>query len=283
MTQEKVTWLASYPKSGNTWVRALLSAYQGGGYIDINNIDISVSDVAVHYYRTVSPLPIADLGWRGKQLIRPAALLHMVANTRGKRFAKTHFANVTARGLPQYIPPDFTERAIYIVRDPRDVVLSMAPFFGQSNKEMAEKMNQQEYHIGMEDRIMPSHLCTWSTHAASWGKEDGFPVHVVRYEDLLADTEGELAQMLEFCNVSVDPKRLSAAVKATQLAKLRKQEKQHGFKENDLSDSKRFFGKGGSRWQKELEPLVAQKIESDHRDVMSLFGYCEAQTHVGNT
>lgn len=273
---EKFTWLASYPKSGNTWVRMLLHAYFQNGYVDINNSPYTFGDQGEYWLRAVSPLPLEDLGEGMKFMLRPACLLNMLASMSDEpRLVKTHFANARVRDLPHFIPHQLTERAVYVVRDPRDVVSSLADYIQIPVEEAVANMNNDGYAL-QNDYGLTHYLASWSTHVKSWIQEERYSVAVLKYEDLLGDTLGELIQLLEFLKLEVDEKRAARAVKACEISKLQHQEAKKGFREDRRQEKKpnaRFFRKGGSRWLKELDPKFANQIEEDHRDMMEVLGY----------
>lgn len=273
---EKFTWLASYPKSGNTWIRMLIHAYYQNGHVDINHSPFTYGDQGEYWLRAVSPLPIEDLGMEMRVLLRPACLLNQLASMFDEpRLVKTHYANVRVNNYCNFIPHQLTERAVYVVRDPRDVVMSLADYISISVEEATGNMNNDGYAL-QNDSGLTHYLASWSTHVKSWMQEERYPVAVLKYEDLLQDTLGEFIQMLEFCNIRVDKKRAKRAVEACELAKLQRQEAKHGFREDLRADKKphtRFFRKGGSRWLEELDSKFAKQIEEDHKDMMTALGY----------
>lgn len=274
---EKITWLASYPKSGNTWVRCLLQAYRNNGELDVNDLNMVVGDSAACYTRAVSPLPLDQLGKRGAWLVRPAHLLMAMLSKPQPRIFKTHYANVEIAGLPPFIPTEFTERAIYVVRDPRSVVLSMSKFYGLSTLQAVDSMQNIQFEISRENEDqIPQKLSSWSNHVASWTQITSFPVHVVRYEDLCEDPLSELKDILEFMGVEYIEARAKRAVKAAELSKMQKKEKAEGFAEYRAEIARKrgtFFGEGGTRWQYELGPKWIKLIERDHGEVMKAMKY----------
>lgn len=274
-TVEKITWLASYPKSGNTWVRAMLAAYRLNGVVDINQLStMGASDSHSQYMRIVSAMDIDKLGVRGEQWLRPAMLLwQLVMYPIRPMFVKTHNANVIPPNMAPLIPVDMTERAIYIVRDPRDVFNSVTPFLGKTHDEMVKDFNNNSYCISqLEATVLSSQLCSWSTHVKSWTQSQAFPTLVLRYEDMMEDPAGALCSILDFCGQEVDEDRAQRAAAACALEKLRQQEEDHGFKENN-PNVERFFNKGGSRWKQEVAYKYIKQIQEDHGEMMAEFGY----------
>lgn len=273
MEREGAVWLASYPKSGNTWLRCLLEAYRRNGVLDINDMRITSSDGGATIVQGVSPLPLSALGFRGEMQIRPAALLNLFARLSKPTWVKTHFANIQPDGLPQCIPHELTERAVYVVRDPRSVVTSFARFYKFPIETACDAMSSKDFTIGGNEAFAKCLLSTWSNHVASWMGEKVFPVHVVKYEDLLDDAGKELTEVLEFLGIEADAATVKKAVNATNISKLQKAEADQGFIENSRKQSGAFFNAGGVRWEDELAPKWIRRIESDHGTVMKQLGY----------
>lgn len=271
--REGVVWLASYPKSGNTWLRCLLEAYRRGGILDINDIRISASDGNASMIQGVSPVPLAGLGFRGEMLIRPCALLNLFARLSRPTWVKTHFANIQPDGLPQCIPAELTERAVYVVRDPRSVVTSFARFYKFPIGTACDAMSSKDFTIGGNEVFARTLLSTWSNHVASWVGEKVFPVHLVRYEDMLEDPARELTEVLEFMGIEPDAVMVKKAADAAAIRNVQKAETEKGFIENSGKNPSRFFDSGGVRWRQELGPRWIGRIESDHADVMGQLGY----------
>ena len=276
------TWLASYPKSGNTFLRLLLEAYKCNGLPDINHMTVSHGDAGLPLMQGVSPLPVNELGFRGEALLRPAALLHLYARLTNPVITKTHWANLSPKDLPPFIPKDFTRKAVYVVRDPRDIFSSLSDYFGFAHKATVEAMRSKEFILGGEQsgasRCMVS---TWSNHVSSWVGEKDFPVHVVKYEDMVESPERELREVIEFMDIGwdIDESRLSVAADSVAISKMRRAEKESGFREN-RGRGESFFNEGGSRWRHELGPKWIKQIEEDHGEVMRLLGYLDEKVKI---
>lgn len=270
----EIIWLASYPKSGNTWVRLMLSAYHRG-YLDINDISSTTSDANFYHYQLVSPLPVNDMPTHDLMLIRNAALLHMQYQHRYRPvITKTHNANVNFKTVP-IIPPEFTKAAIHIVRDPRDVVISFADHMGLSIDETIDKMAEDNYFLGHKKRA-PTYLGTWNNHVKSWSGENPFNVINYRYEDIKLAPEAALKQMIELIGLDVDEDRIKKTVEMTEFSKLKSEEKNKGFNEKS-EHSKKFFNRGTSgHWKEILTKKQVNRIELDHGEMMERFNYlCE--------
>jgi len=269
-----IIWIASYPKSGNTWIRALIEAWHLGE-VDINNMRISSGDNDPYPYQIVAPLPMAELPIEEKLMLRPAALLHMAKiYHRRPLLLKTHHANINTSGI-DLIPPPVTAKAVYIVRDPRDTAISIAEHMGLSIDDAIARMAQDNWTIGRSDK--PPHVLTdWSGHVSSWTNGDKFPIITVRYEDLLTDPVGSFSQVLKFLGWTTTRQRLLEAIDAAIFENLQEQETEHGFNESSPK-TERFFCRGTSgHWRKLLSNGQAEHIECDHADIMHKLGYLTA-------
>jgi hypothetical protein len=275
---EGATWLASYPKSGNTWLRCLLEAYRRNGALDINDIRISSADASAGMVQGISPLPLTALGLRGELLLRPAALLNQFARLSQPIVCKTHFANIQPDGLPPLIPFEFTKNAVYVVRDPRSVALSMSKFYQFTTEKTVQAMASKEFVIGGDEKFARCMLSSWSNHVASWTSETRYPVHIVRYEDMVTDTAKEIIEVLEFMEIEVDTKLVAKAIEAADISKLKASEESGGFKENMTPGKGAFFTAGGTRWQEELGKKWAAQIVEDHGEVMQAMQYLDAES-----
>jgi len=147
-----IRWIASYPKSGNTWVRLFLMAYADPGAFDLNQRSADhTQDTNADVYEQVAAAELQCLSDTEARLLRGAVLVRLSrlakANSGGPAYLKTHSANVTVNGLA-WIPPDFTERSVYILRDPRDVAVSLADHLGLSLDDAIAAMGGEQRELG---------------------------------------------------------------------------------------------------------------------------------------
>ena len=264
---EQAYWLASYPKSGNTWVRMLLSAYMTGG-LDINaNCHATQNDVATHVYNAVTPIPLAEMHPDFVVYLRYAALLYMMAGARTKPIIfKTHNADLEFGDL-KLIPRNLTRGVVYLVRDPRDIVPSFARHTGMSIDRAIVAMDQSNNLLRDKHVPVQSYISSWSKHVRSW---EGKGVVRVRYEDLKEDTDAYFKMILNGFRIEVDDKKVRKAVELCRLDRLVKQEEKAEFIEKGASG--KFFGQGKG-WMNELTSKQARRIEEDHGEMMEKLGY----------
>ena len=272
---EGLIWLASYPKSGNTWLRCLLEAYRCNGQLNINDMRIATGDSSRVMTQCVCPIDAKNLTEVETYLLRPAALLQMLATTKVPRFVKTHFSNMQPIGCAPFIPACWTSRAVYIVRDPRSIAVSASAHFGYSTEQMVRFMASDQFSIATETKEDPHtqvYIGDWSKHVESWQKETQFPVFLLKYEDLLENTEQVFKVLIEFLGMEYDEARAKRSIRAASLRNLRKAEDKDGFRERSRK-AERFFNQGGTRWEQELGPKFVSQIEKDHHETMKKWGY----------
>lgn len=266
-----IHWLASYPKSGNTWVRALLEAYAAGD-VDINNMQEVTGDSNACYYQLVSPVPYDGLAMYNFMAVRLAALnalIYLEAH-RNRIICKTHSANANIIDIPT-IPKSFSANSVYIVRDPRDVLPSWAAHKGQSVDEALEGMMRTSASLGGDSELgsVPTLLSSWDKHVESWEKfnESEHSCLIVRYEDLKAEPVKYLKKILVQYGYKYSQKKAEAAVRKTKLDRLKSQEDKAGFKE--ASKNSKFFG----RKHKKLLVRQRKAVEKAFGPTMEKYGY----------
>jgi len=272
-----ITWLASYPKSGNTWVRALLSAYLRDSPLNLNAMDWVTGDSERWAYQLVSPQPVGGLSLSDQMLIRGAALATITAARGWKKpfLLKTHFADVQIDDI-RTIPLALTSGAFYVVRDPRAVAVSYSNHFNASLWDAASALSDTRRCI--VDAGYPTHfLSSWSKHVRSWLDEKDFQVTLIRYERLREDPAGVLRGVLRRLDFVVDEMRIERAVAECEFERMQKQEKERGFQE--APPERTFFRDGGrTHWSDVLEPEQAAYIERDHWEMMHRLGYIDDDT-----
>lgn len=274
-----IRWIASYPKSGNTWLRLFLQAYASPIQFDINKrLKGHIQDTGDEYLERVSPVPLEELTQQEFIALRGAVFVHMMREHDPLNL-KTHCANATFDNLLPLIPPSLTERAIYMIRDPRDVAVSYASHLGQTIDEVIDFMSNTEASTTRKKGPLQP-LLTWSQHVRSWTtmKPLKFPIFVLSYEGLIANTKAAFRKVLEFMEEEIDELRLARAIELTSFANLAKLESEHGFDANS-QHQEHFFRRGvAGGWRDALTSAQAKRIEDDHGDVMKTWHYLETSS-----
>ena len=266
----KITWIASFPRSGNTWVRSLITAYANGGEVNINSI-MQTGDKHPGYYEGMVQEPIKQWLPVDQALLKPAAMLRMLEDCGGNMMLKTHDCNVDISGVAQ-IPHALTRAAIYIVRDPRDVVLSFKKHFKCANlNEAIDSMLNPETIMRQPHKGLFLLQFSWQLHLQSWLRDLPYPVFMLRYEDLQTDTFDLFSDLVRFLKMDYDADLVRKSIQACRFATFQRQEKKDGFREGVGSV---FFDKGmANRWKTELAPKYQQRIVSACAKEMKSMGY----------
>ena len=267
--------MASWPKSGSTWIRHFLNCYVTHYPLAINAANqYAAGDLHEPAYQSASVRPITELTSTELFYIRPAALMNQLALAPGRDIClKTHNCRGSYNGIIM-CPTPLTRGALYVVRDPRDVVISYAKHSGQGIDEAIGCMNCPTQIIKHPSGLS-HYLNTWSMHVRSWLETNEMPnAGWVRYEDMLADTASTFRKILAavgFPDVNEDA--LEFALEQTAFEKFKQQEEKESF--NERGDSQEvFFNRGTSgHWKEVLSPEQAARIESDHGEVMTQLGY----------
>ncbi|MEM8596680.1 MAG: sulfotransferase domain-containing protein [Pseudomonadota bacterium] len=274
MSQQTLIWIASYPKSGNTWVRALLANYMLGTDkpLPLETIrSISHGDVPRPTYERLSGRPADQLDAEALMVTRHAHLKEIAAAA-PNNFVKTHYPVGQIAGRA-FIPPALTKSAIYVLRNPLDLVLSYADHWNTDHSMAGAQLAHARNTVALTHKTVPQFLGNWSDHVTSWTSGRAFPVAILRYEDLLVDAGAALAGALETIGLPVEPERVAQAVRFADFRELARQEAEGGFEERGSTQA-RFFREGrADQWRQDLDPAIAIRIRRDHGAVMQRFGY----------
>lgn len=273
--KKSIVWLSSYPKSGNTWVRIFLANY-------IANRDKPLSINQVRYFGTGDSIKCHYDKLAGRSIdppdilgvlsLRQKLLNVLVGNGADINVVKTHNIKSNIRGVDLF-PTNVTRCAIYILRNPLDMVISYASHYGLSQAEAASAIASSDNAVLGDDATVTQFLGSWSDHVKSWTSHTDFPVLVMRYEDMLSDPHASFGKFLTHIGIPVCEERLARAIKFSAFDELAGQEEKTGFGEMSGSGA-RFFGKGtAGHWQRELDKNIIKKIKKDHRVIMEQYGY----------
>jgi hypothetical protein len=275
-----VTWIASYPRSGSTFLRALLSNYfyGDGEAVSLNDLHRYIpADTFEGLWRLVPGAPsdpALDAVWPARR--------HFFQHFRNRFRApplsaiKTHSANVSYNDIPAF---DFhlNDHIVYVARNPLDVAVSYADYNHRDLNSAISMLSLSGALItgghvgGIELR------CSWNEHAISWLTAPPCPLQIIYYRDLCEQTETTLAKLIDFLGFPVDPVRVEHAVRACRFEELRRQEDAMGFIESpDVMKSGRFFREGRSdQWQSALTPDQAIRLADACKEGMSMLGFTD--------
>jgi len=272
----KIIWLASYPKSGNTWLRAFLHNLLRNpptGY-DINSMtDFTIGDSGVVWYTPLIGREPGDWSFEEVGKVRRKAQQTMTEAYPDSVFVKTHNALVADAYSGPLITFEFTAGAIYIVRNPLDVVISYSHHLGKTIDQSIEILNSPYSGTPNTNRNVYQVLRTWSEHVASWTARPHPGLHVIRYEDMMDEPEKTFAGVATFLGLKPPRERLLRAIERCRFEELRKREEAHGFAERS-EFTERFFREGrAGQWRDVLSEAQVKCIVAAHRPTMQRYGY----------
>ncbi len=273
----KIIWLASYPKSGNTWMRAflhnLLRDPKDGYELDRLG-EYSQGDSQGVAYQRFLRKPVKEMTDEEVAILRPKVQEFLTKQTPDNIFVKTHNALVEYLGRPIH-SMEHTAGAIYIVRNPLDVMISHADHYGQTIDESIASTSIEETKVGTGPISVYEIHCSWSRHVESWTARPAPHLHVMRYEDMLGQPLETFGGLVQFLRLPVSRERLQRAIELSSFKNLRQKEDEKGFVErSNKSKSNRFFreGKAGG-WRNVLTPAQVEAIVAAHEPQMRRFGY----------
>ncbi len=270
-----IVWLASYPKSGNTWLRAFLLnlVTDAPQPVDINKLAaLTHGDSQATWYAPFDARPATALSAEDLARLRPKAQARIAESSPDSIFVKTHNALVEVAGTAM-ISQSLTAGVIYVVRNPLDVALSYADHLGQPVDNIITLMAECGFETPANEHNVPEHHSDWSSHVKSWTQVSHPALHVVRYEDMASRPAPTFAGIARFLGIDAPRERLLRAVRFSSFKVLRAQEKKDGFVERTPVQNKFFrTGKSGG-WRKQLNSAQINRLLDMHRGQMERFDY----------
>ncbi len=274
-----IIWLASYPKSGNTWFRAFLANYlrQGEQPANINRLGGGPIASARVVFDEEAGVKASELTVNEIERWRPRVYEQISDACNDPLFMKIHDAyTYNAWGEP-LMSKAATRGVLYFMRNPLDVAVSYAHHSATTVEQIVADMgNAAMSMVGHPRRLfnqLRQRLLTWSDHVVSWVDEPGLPLHVIRYEDMQLNTFETFRTAIVFAGLPDDTERIERAIAHANFKTLQEQETEKGFNEK-MPTAESFFRKGeiGS-WREVLTDEHVARLIADHGEVMRRFGY----------
>ena len=278
-----IIWLASYPKSGNTWVRLFLRSYLSKNKEEFNinqkpNDNFKINRFPNNKMLKEMQIDSGNFFEIAKNWITVQEKINL--NNR-LNILKTHNAMCTI-DKSKFTNQDNTLGAVYIVRDPRDVAVSFSHHLGISLTDVVDLMINEEHLISEKDFVLEKKeagstlVSSWSNHYNSWKNYNLRKILIIKYEDLIKKTFEKFYEIVLYLNklekIDIDVERITKSIELTKFHNLQGLEKKYGFEETTFS--KTFFreGKIGS-WKKELDKDLSKKIQKAFEAEMIELGY----------
>ena len=277
-----IIWLASYPKSGNTLLRSLLSSYfySSDGSFTFKNLE-KISQFPLTSHLMSIGVNIDNEEDVFKNFINAQNLINQ---DKGKiKFFKTHSS------LSQMYQSNFTDLkntlgAIYIVRDPRNVVTSFAHHYSMSIDQATDVMIDKNRFMDKTPKNCRVFLGSWSFNYNSWKNLQKHNKYLlIKYEDLISKKKNVLLKIFKYLDflglkTNLDMIKLNKSIKTTQFEDMKKKEENEVFYEalidSDTGKRKNFFNLGPKNdWRKLLDKRIKDKIEKNFEKEMIELGY----------
>ena len=270
-----IVWIASYPKSGNTMVRSFLSDYLNKSK---TNFDFSM-------LKKINRFPRKELYDNLKinynnfsEIVSNWTNMQSYLNLKDETvYLKTHNAMCTINNHP-FTNKNYTLGIIYLVRDPRDVILSYSSHLGKSIEDTFQLMTDKlaKGMVKYDGKyVTDSILSSWSENYKSWKNYNLKNKIIIKYEDLVSNPYKYFFKIVTYLNeingLTIDQQMINKSIENTNFAKLKKLEKKFGFEEKEHGV---FFRKGKSgNWKTELDKKIAFQIEQAFKEEMKELNY----------
>ena len=277
-----IIWIASYPKSGNTWVRSFLSAYY---FSDDGKFNFEL-------LKKIKQFPNKEFFDIKLENVDDASKNWLIAQKKIKEkkqtiFLKTHNIYGAYKGN-SFTSEEFTAGAIYIVRDPRNVLTSLMNHYSLNESEALKMINSIYRNLKDENDTdnyaSYSFISSWANNYNSWKKSKNINTLFIKYEDLENDTYNTFTRIINFSNnlikkeKNIDDERFKSAIKTTNFDVLKKKEEIEGFHEAAYSSKekkiKTFFNLGNkNNYKNILKTETSKAIEEIFEKEMTELGY----------
>ncbi len=270
-----IIWLASYPKSGNTWIRSFLNTliFSNERNLNLNNMSIEQFPNRKHFKNLTEDLD--NINELAKNWVKAQKLIN---KDKQIRFFKTHNILCTIN-KNNFTDTDNTLGVIHIVRDPRNIITSIKNHYSKKNYEDSMNFLFNEHNfVGRNLSIKKKQyseseiltlVASWSVHYNSWKV---FPknYYLIKYENLIKNPIYEFLSLCEFLtkitNIKFNKEQIIKSIEKNDFESLKTAEKNHGFNES-VKDKKTnnivpFFNLGKDNdWKKLLNSKIRLEIE----------------------
>lgn len=278
---KKIVWISSYPKSGNTFLRAMLSAF----FYSREGI------FKQEYLKNISEFPRDFFDFKSSNNflneVKEYEKIQKKISSTNKEviFLKTHSANLIINETFPTINKNFTACSIYIVRDPRNVILSLKNHYNLDIKKSLSFLTNDKNLISMNKKdLSKGYTLTldWASNYLSWKNQKNTNTIFVKFEDLVFEQEKTFTYILnklkKFIYFEIDQKKIENVIKTTNFNYLRQLEENEGFIESKImgiSNNKNFFFNKGpeQNFNKDLDPSILEEINKKYKNLLLELNY----------
>jgi len=277
-----IVWIASYPKSGNTYIRSFLASYYFSkkGKFDFNLLMNIPQFPSIRFsQKDFLSFKEAAQNWIPNQ--------KFFFNKEKIFFLKTH-NSLNKYDYTEFTTDKETKGAIYVVRDPRNVITSMCHHYSLNLEQAFEKMSDQNASLSEKasngDCSNFTYLGSWAEHYKSWKYNKKFKVLFIRYEDLKDSKEETFKKIINFVeelkgdkNEKFNENKFISSIRSTNFVNLKNKEANEGFGESYISKGGQkinFFNMGfKNNWKNLLPSNMVDKINKQFNEELKELGY----------
>lgn len=280
-----IIWLASYPKSGNTWFRSYLSnlLLDNDEPVDINSMKTDGIASRRDIFDEVTGVEASELTLDEVDNYRRGLYKMLSEETQKDLYIKVHDAySYLKNGTPMF--PKENAKVIYIVRNPLDVAVSFSFHLAKDIDNTIKIMGDKDFCLSSSKEKLGSQLrqklFTWSGNIESWVDNGTIPVEVIRYEDMKNSPFETFKRATLFAGIKCDDEKIKKAIDFSDFKVLKRQEENNGFNEKP-PQAESFFreGKTGG-WRAYLGEEQVSMIINDHEKIMKRFGYLDKEGNI---
>jgi hypothetical protein len=240
---------------------------------DINKLnEYTIWDISADRFAGVAGKKVFELTRADVAAARAEVQRRIADEADGPVFVKTHNALVLDRGHPT-INFGVTAGAIYIIRNPLDVVISFAHHFGIDIDRAIARMQCQGAETDMNEQVAYEVYGSWSEHVWSWTRKPHQAIQIIRYEDMIARPCETFSALARHLLIDATPAQIDRAIELSSFAAAKAQEQEKGYRERP-KQSQSFFREGRcDQWRDVLTPEQVQRVVAANREQMARFGY----------
>ena len=297
MSEKEPYWyLASYPKSGNTWCRVFITELRRLAGLDSAeatataqeserelrlNQDLATGSImsSRHWLDDQLGIDTSDLRWAELDRVRGRVGHQRALYSDCLRYHKVHdaFFSSDSGGKP-VVPVEGCRGAVVVIRHPADIAVSLSHFFSWDLERCVAFLLNEEAALCRSSKRggqqVRQFMGSWASHVCSWVDQQEIPVLLLRYEDLLIEPIQHFSQLAAFLDLPIDDELIKQAVENTSFEKLKaKEEDEGGFHERP-DGCERFFRSGRSgEGREQLNPDQKERMEAGFKDDLQRFGY----------